>query len=179
MTNFLAPIVLAFAALAAVAAAPAVTLIPVEGEGAKYWPRWRGPSGQGLVAGTNYVDTWSYTTNVKWKVPVPGRGHSSPIVWNNHLFLTTAEAEGTKLSLLAFNRTDGKLLWSTAIPSTGAVERVYRKNSHASATATTDGQRIYASFGTHGIAAFDFNGKLVWHQKLGDLRNDYRLATVD
>jgi outer membrane protein assembly factor BamB len=171
MKHLFAPLVVAMAALAAVAAAPAVTLIPVEGEGAKYWPRWRGPSGQGLVAGTNYVDTWSDTTNVKWKVPVPGRGHSSPIVWKNHLFLTTAEAEGTKLSLLAFDRTDGKLLWAAAIPSTGAVERVYRKNSHASATATTDGQRIYASFGTHGLAAFDFNGKLVWHQKLGDLRN--------
>ena len=169
--SLLVAIVIAAVAAFVVAAAPAVTLIPVEGEGAKYWPRWRGPSGQGHVAGTNYVDTWSDTTNVKWKVPVPGRGHSSPIVWKNHLFLTTAEAEGTKLSLLAFTRTDGKLLWSTAIPSTGVVERVYRKNSHASATATTDGQRIYASFGTHGLAAFDFNGKLLWHQKLGDLRN--------
>jgi outer membrane protein assembly factor BamB len=170
-SSIVAGILIAVCAGLIVAAAPAVTLIPVEGEGAKYWPRWRGPSGQGHVAGTNYVDTWSDTANVKWKVPVPGRGHSSPIVWKNHLFLTTAEADGTKLSLLAFDRTDGKLLWSTAIPSTGTVERVYRKNSHASATATTDGQRIYASFGTHGLAAFDFNGKLVWHQKLGDLRN--------
>ncbi len=155
-------------------AAPAppepVTLIPVEGEGAKYWTRWRGPSGQGHVAGINYVDTWSDTTNVKWKVAVPGIGHSSPIVWRDHIFLTTSRDAGARMSLLAFNRTTGALLWETAIPSSG-VEHIYWKNSHASATATTDGQRVYASFGTHGLAAFDFSGKLVWHTKLGDLSN--------
>jgi outer membrane protein assembly factor BamB len=158
------------AGLAITAAAPKVALIPVEGEGAKYWPRWRGPSGQGQVTGTGYVDAWSDTTNVIWKVQVPGRGHSSPIVWKDHLFLTTAEEGGAKMSMLAFSRADGKLLWQSAVPSSG-VEHIYAKNSHASATPSTDGQRIYASFGTHGLAAFDFSGKLVWHQKLGDLRN--------
>jgi len=107
---------------------------------------------------------------ITW-TPGPGRGHSSPIVWKNHIFLTTEEDSGAKLSMLAFNRADGTLLWSAAIPSSGVVEHVYRKNSRASATATTDGQRIYASFGTNGLAAFDFNGKLVWHQKIGDIRN--------
>jgi outer membrane protein assembly factor BamB len=158
------------AGLVITAAAPEVALIPVDGEGAKYWPRWRGPSGQGHVTGDGYVDTWSDTTNVRWKVPVPGRGHSSPIVWQNHIFLTTAEEGGTKLSMLAFSRTDGTLLWRTAVPSAG-VEHIYAKNSHASATPSTDGQRIYASFGTHGLAAFDFSGTLLWHQKLGDVRN--------
>jgi len=152
------------------AALEPVSLIPIEGEGAKYWSRWRGPSGQGAVAGTAYVDTWSNTTNVKWRVAVPGLGHSSPIVWKDHIFLTSAEDEGTRLSMLAYNRADGKLLWETSVPTTG-VEHIYRKNSHASATATTDGQCVYASFGTHGLTAFDFDGKLVWRQKLGDLRN--------
>jgi hypothetical protein len=147
-----------------------VELIPIDGEGAKYWSRWRGPSGQGIAAGANYVDTWSDTTNVKWKTAVPGRGHSSPIVWKDHLFLTTSTDGGTKMSMLAFNRASGKLLWQTPIASSG-VERVYWKNSHASATPATDGERIYASFGTHGIAAFDFSGKIVWQRKLGDLRN--------
>lgn len=156
--------------LALSAAPDPVSLIPVEGEGAKYWPRWRGPSGQGAVAGTNYVDTWSNTTNVKWKASVPGRGHSSPIVWKDHIFLTTARDAGAKVSMLAYRRRDGTLLWETTIPSSG-VEHMYRKNSHASPTPTTDGQRVYASFGTHGVAALDFDGKLVWHQKLGDLRN--------
>ena len=72
--------------------------------------------------------------------------------------------------MLAFSRATGKLLWETHVPSTG-VEHVYWKNSHASATPTTDGERVYASFGTHGLAAFDFSGKIVWHTKLGDLGN--------
>src|SRR5574339_505077 len=159
---------LAVAALAAATAVlPAaatnpepVRLIPAEGEAAKYWPRWRGPSGQGHVTGTNYTDTWSDTANVKWRAAVPGRGHSSPIVWKDHVFLTTAREDGARVSMLAYSRA-GKLLWETPVPA-GGVEHVYQKNSHASATATTDGQRVYASFGTHGLAAFDFKGKLLW-----------------
>ena len=156
--------------LTLLASADPVSLIPVEGEGAKYWTRWRGPSGQGQVIGTGYVDSWSPTTNIKWKVPVPGRGHSSPIVWKDHLFLTTADDSGLKISLVAYRRSTGTLLWQAGVPATH-VEHIYGKNSHASATPTTDGQRIYASFGTHGLAAFDFSGKLVWHQKLGDVNN--------
>jgi outer membrane protein assembly factor BamB len=164
-------VILAVASHTVPAAAPAtVAMIPVDGEGASYWTRWRGPSGQGNVAGTNYVDTWSDTTNVKWKVAVAGRGHSSPVVWKDHIFLTTARDNGAKVSMLAFRRNDGALLWETQLPTTG-VEHTYPKNSHASATPATDGQRVYASFGTHGLAAFDFNGKVVWQQKLGDLRN--------
>jgi outer membrane protein assembly factor BamB len=147
-----------------------VRLIGVEGEGANYWPRWRGPSGQGDVVGTNYTDTWSSTENVKWRVPVPGRGHSSPIVWGNHLFLTTARDGGARLSMLAYDRTDGTLLWETEVPTSG-IEHVYAKNSRASATATTDGELVYASFGTQGVAAFDFSGRLAWHRDLGDLNN--------
>jgi len=148
-----------------------VRAIPVTGEGASYWPRWRGPSGQGMVDGTGYVETWSNTENVKWRVSVPGLGHSSPIVWKDHLFLTTGRDGGARVSMLAYDRRDGKLLWETQVPTTGSIEHIYAKNSHASATATTDGVRIYASFGTHGLAAFDFSGKIVWHRKIGELNN--------
>lgn len=147
-----------------------VRLIPAEGEAAKYWPRWRGPSGQGHVSGTNYTDTWSNTQNVRWRTAVPGLGHSSPIVWRDHIFLTTATDGGATVSMLAYSRSTGKQLWQTVVPSSG-VEHVYAKNSRASATATTDGERVYASFGTHGLAAFDFNGKIVWHRQLGALSN--------
>lgn len=157
--------------LAAGAPADTVTLIPAQGEGAKYWPRWRGPSGQGHVAGTNYTDTWSDTDHVKWRTAVPGIGHSSPIVWRDHIFLTTAAADGARASMLAFRRSDGRLLWETPVPSSGVIEHIYQKNSRASATPTTDGERIYASFGTHGLAAFDFSGKIAWHRQLGQLRN--------
>ena len=86
----------------------------------------------------------------------------------DHIFLTTATDDGATVSMLAFRRSDGARLWQTVVPSSG-VEHVYRKNSRASATPTTDGERVYASFGTHGLAAFDFSGKIVWHRKLGDL----------
>lgn len=150
--------------------ADTVRLIPAEGEAARYWSRWRGPSGQGHVEGTNYTDTWSATDRIKWRVSVPGLGHSSPIVWRDHVFLTTATNNGAVLSLIAFARATGKQLWQTTVPSSG-VEHIYAKNSRASATPTTDGEHIYASFGTHGLAAFDFNGKIVWHRQLGELRN--------
>jgi outer membrane protein assembly factor BamB len=148
-----------------------VRLIPVEGEGASYWTRWRGPSGQGLAAGTNYTDTWSSTKNVTWRAAVPGVGHSSPIVWGDHIFVTTATDEGAKVSLLAYRRSDGTRLWQTVLPTSSGIEHVYPKNSRASATPTTDGRRIYASFGTHGLAAFDFTGRIVWHRQLGDVKN--------
>jgi hypothetical protein len=116
------------------------------------------------------VDTWSDKENVKWRVAVPGSGHSSPIVWKDHIFLTTSRDDGARMSMLAFNRRTGAKLWETDVPARG-VEHKYWKNSHASATATTDGQHVYASFGTHGLAAFDFTGKLAWQAKLGDLSN--------
>jgi outer membrane protein assembly factor BamB len=147
-----------------------VAMIEVEGEGAKYWTRWRGPSGQGLVTTGKYTDKWSPTAGVKWKVPVPGRGHSSPIIWGDHIFLTTEREDGAKLSMLAFSRSTGKQLWETFVP-TDSIEHVYPKNSRASATAITDGKLVYASFGTHGLAAFDFKGKLAWHTPVGQLNN--------
>ncbi|MGE0463286.1 MAG: PQQ-binding-like beta-propeller repeat protein, partial [Vicinamibacterales bacterium] len=147
-----------------------VRLIPVDGEGAKYWPRWRGPSGQGLVPGGAYTDTWSPTSRVQWKVPVPGRGNSSPIVWGDRVFLTTARDNGRRLSMLAFSRADGKVLWETFLPQEG-VEQVHPKNGYASATPVTDGQRVFASFGRHGLAAFDFSGRLVWHRRFGVIDN--------
>ena len=153
----------------------AVHMIAVEGEGAKYWPRWRGPSGQGLVTGSGYPDRWSPTENVLWKQPVPGSGNSSPIIWGDRIFVTTAHDGGRRLSLLAYSRSDGSLLWEVNAP-TGRSESVHQKNGHASATPSTDGQRIYVSFGARGLMAFDFSGKLVWHQDLGAMSNYWGTA---
>ena len=75
-----------------------IHMILPDGEANRYWPRWRGPTGQGLAVGTGYPDTWSATQNVLWKVEVPGRGNSSPIVWADRIFLTTAR-DGGKLPL--------------------------------------------------------------------------------
>ena len=88
-------------------AAPAVRMIAVEGEGAHFWSRWRGPSGQGLVDGSGYPDRWSATENVLWRTTVPGSGNSSPIVWADRIFLTTGRDRGSRLFVLAYRRSDG------------------------------------------------------------------------
>jgi len=147
---------------------PAVSMVVPGGEAMKYWSRWRGPSGQGVVEGGGYPDTWSDTANIIWKTKVPGRGHSSPIVWADRIFLTTAGEDGRNRSVLCFRRSDGKLLWQSAVPD-AAAEALYAKNSYASSSVSTDGQRVYAYFGNAGLAAFDFNGKLVWHASLGTI----------
>ncbi len=107
---------------------------------------------------------------MQWKVTVPGRGNSSPVVWGDRIFLTTARENGRRLSMIAFGRADGRVLWETFIPQDG-VEGVHAKNGYASATPATDGQRVYASFGRHGLVAVDMNGKIVWHRKFGVIDN--------
>jgi outer membrane protein assembly factor BamB len=145
---------------------PAVHMIPAQGEGARYWPRWRGPSGQGLVEGTAYPDTWSDTQNILWKTPVAGRGNSSPVVWRDRIFLTTATDNGRRVSVLAFRRADGGRLWETFAPD-GRRGSVHQKNGYASATPATDGERLYASFGSRGLMAVDLSGVVIWHRDLG------------
>ncbi len=147
---------------------PVVSMVQAEGEAEKYWPHWRGPSLQGLVSDSGYPDKWSDTENVLWKVSVPGRGHSSPIIWGNRLFLTTATENGSRRSILCFNRSDGSLLWEIAVPES-AVEQVHQKNSYASSSPTTDGELLYAYFGNAGLIAVDFDGKVAWHAEFGPI----------
>src|SRR5262245_39938791 len=166
----LALLILGVVALAADRAPGDVRMIDVTGPGASFWPRWRGPSGQGLVANGSYVDRWSPTSPVKWKLPLPGRANSSPIVWGNQIFVTTAHDNGRRLSVIAVNRSTGSKVWETFVPTSGT-EWVHMKNGYASATPATDGERVYASFGRHGLVALDLNGKLVWHRKFGAINN--------
>src|SRR5262245_29903286 len=88
-----------------------VSMIPVEGEGAKYWRRWRGPAGQGLAMGSGYVDKWSDTENVKWKTKLATTGNGSPIVWANRIFIATGSADGAQRGIAAFDRATGTKLW--------------------------------------------------------------------
>jgi outer membrane protein assembly factor BamB len=146
-----------------------VQMIPVDGDGAKYWSRWRGPSGQGLVSSGSYTDTWSATQNVLWRTPVPGRGNSSPIVWGDRLFLSTAYDGGRRVSLVAFRRADGGRLWETFAPA-GRTGSSHFKNGYASATPATDGERVYVSFGARGLLAVDLNGTIVWQRDIGPMQ---------
>ncbi len=147
-----------------------VRMVEAEGEARKYWPQWRGPSGQGVVEGSGYPDSWSDKENVRWKVETPGRGNSSPIVWGDRIFLTAAY-DGERRAVLCFRREDGKLLWETAAPAPASVERIQRKNSYASATPATDGERVYALFGNAGLIAVDFKGRLLWSYDFGATSN--------
>ena len=147
-----------------------VRMIAVEGEGAYFWPRWRGPSGQGLVDGSGYPDRWSATENVLWRSTVPGSGNSSPIVWADRVFLTTARDGGRRLYMLAYRISDGSLLWETEV-APGPAERVHGKNGHASATPVTDGERVYASLGGRGLVALDLDGNVLWHTEIGQVAN--------
>ena len=152
------------------AAPDAVSMVAVEGEGAGYWPRWRGPSGQGIVSGAGYPDRWSATDNVVWRTPIEGRGNSSPIVWEDRIFLTAGRSGGRELYVLAYSRADGSLLWETDV-APGNAERVHEKNGPASATPTTDGERVYVSMGSRGLVALDLEGNILWHTEVGRIDN--------
>ena len=145
-----------------------VTMVEVTGEGRQYWPRWRGPSGQGLAVDSGYPDTWSEGENVLWKVKVPGKGNSSPVIWGDRIFLTMAYDNGGRRSILSFQREDGQQLWEAFAPK-GSPEAAHAKNGYASGTPATDGERVYAYLGNHGLLAVDFNGKQVWHHDLGPM----------
>jgi outer membrane protein assembly factor BamB len=146
-----------------------VSLIPVTGDGAGYWSRWRGPSGQGLVTDSGYADKWSSTQNILWSVDLPGDGNSSPIIWDDRIFLTAADRSGER-SVLALSRNDGKLLWQTAAPE-ATPERTHQKNGRASSTVAVDGQRVYAFLGNQGVVAMTLDGKVAWHNDTGPTAN--------
>lgn len=134
------------------------------------WPEFRGPTGQGTSSATNIPLTWNATSNVLWRVEVPGRGWSSPVVAQGRIYLTTAAtgAEGAEVSLraLCFSAADGTLLWNSQVfqPEAGSAEARHKKNSPASATPIVRGDRLYVHFGHMGTAALDLSGKVLWRQ---------------
>ena len=127
---------------------------------AENWPGWRGPRGDGTSHEKNVPVKWGPTQNVLWKTPVPGKGHASPIVWENHIFVVTAGKEQKQRILLCLDRKDGKILWQRVVLE-APLERINRLNSYASSTPATDGERVYVSFLDNDkmfIAAYDFDG---------------------
>lgn len=128
---------------------------------ADHWPRFRGPTGQGISTETNLPLTWSSESNIVWKAAVPGEGWSSPIVWADRVFVTAVTDESTQCRVLAFNRKSGEMLWNTKVFDLEPL-RKESKNSHATPTPVTDGNRVYAVFGNGGIAALDMQGEIVW-----------------
>ncbi len=136
---------------------------------AQNWPNWRGPNGDGTSDETNLPVKWDSITNVIWKTPIPGIGHSSPIVWEDKLFTVTALPETQEKVLLCYDCKNGALLWQTTVVKSN-FENKHGDNSFASGTPATDGKLVYVSFldGDDAVvAAYDFAGKQVWIQRPG------------
>ena len=146
-------------------------MIEVTGEGARFWPRWRGPSGQGFVAPGKYANTWSPTTNVKWRVPMPGAGNSSPIVWGDRIY-PDDRAGGRQQAVAAGVQSRRRPQAVGDVCSAGRRRaRAPEERSRLGDAGRPTGSVIYASFGRHGLVAFDLNGKIVWHRKFGVIDN--------
>ena len=136
---------------------------------AQNWPGFRGPNGDGTSTEKNLPVRWDSVTNVVWKTPVTGTGYSSPVVWADKLFITTALSQTQEKVLLCYDAKSGKLLWQKTMLKT-PFEKKHDNNSYASGTPATDGKKVYVSFldGTDVVVeAYDFSGKRVWIQKPG------------
>jgi outer membrane protein assembly factor BamB len=130
------------------------------------WPGFRGPTGQGVSSEKNLPLKWSRADggkgeNIAWRAEVPGVGHSSPIVWGDKAFLTATSSDGTACRVLCFQRADGKLEWDREVFKQQP-KRKEARNTHATPTPVTDGERVYAFFGSGGAAAVTFAGKVAW-----------------
>ena len=134
---------------------------------AEDWPEFRGPTGQGHSTERGLPLEWSETRNVAWKVPVPGRGWSSPVVANGRVWLTTAtDANGGSLRLLSYDVATGRTVTDTEVVKVRGSRSVNVKNSRASPTPIVDGDRVYVHFGADGTAAVSTDGKVLWRAVL-------------
>lgn len=154
------------------------------------WPQWRGPTGDGISTETNVPLRWSKSENVLWKVPLPGLGSSTPIIAGDRVYVTsqmgdgpfegrsrdfegaatarrTGETEKVRFLVHAFDRKSGKELWRYTLPADGGLQPVHVKHNLASPSCVTDGERVYAWFGTGQLIALSLDGKLVWSRHLG------------
>lgn len=129
---------------------------------AENWTEFRGPTGQGHSSERGLPLTWSETENVAWKVPIPGRGWSSPVLVDDQIWLTTATDEGRSLRALCLNRDTGRIVFNVEVFQLTDPGAVHQKNSHASPTPILEGDRVYLHFGSHGTACITRSGQIVW-----------------
>ena len=176
--------IFALAAVAAIASQP---------EGfEKNWHHWRGPHATGAAIDANPPTTWSETENVRWKVEIPGMGHAAPIIWGDKIFIQTAieikakeESEEDdnpfsgffggnkkplyKFALLALNRSDGSILWQKTLREIQPHEGTHGDATYASNSPVTDGEHVYAYFGSRGLYCVDMMGNVKWEKDVGTM----------
>ena len=147
------------------------------------WPQFRGPGSTGVADSPGLPETWSTTQNVRWKTAIPGHGWSSPIAWGDRVFVTAVVPSGHveapkgglyfggerpapqvehRWTVYAIDFTTGKIAWQHEAHRGIPTQARHLKNTYASETPVTDGQRVYVSFGNVGIFAYDFSGKVAW-----------------
>ncbi len=158
---------------------------------AENWPCWRGPRGDGSCTETDVPIRWNGTSgeNIKWKTPVPGKGHSSPIVWEDRIFLVTCVEDTQMRELLSLDRETGKILWRQTVIKT-PLEKKHKLNSSASGTPATDGELVYVTFlqpdygsqyevtpGDLVVAAYDFEGNQRWLARPGRFSSVHGFCT--
>jgi outer membrane protein assembly factor BamB len=163
----------------------------------KYWHQWRGPNANGVASNGNPPIEWAEDKNVKWKMEIPGKGHASPIVWGDMVFVLTAietdkivkdagssdkdlpewrKNEGSstnkvhKFVILAINRKDGKVIWEKTAYEAVPNEGTHQEGSWASNSPITDGEHVYAYFGSYGLYCYDMQGNLIWSKDFGDMK---------
>lgn len=132
------------------------------------WSAWRGAEMNGHCKERHLPVRWSAEENVKWKVPLPGAGNSSPIVWKDRVFLTQAlDREGHQRALLCFRRKDGRELWRRVVEYPEKESTYSGEPHYCSASPVTDGERVVVAFGSAGVVCYDLNGKELWRRDLG------------
>ena len=154
------------------------------------WPAWRGPTADGIAPDGDYAVEWDEKRNIVWKAPLGGHGTSTPIIWGDRVFVTmqmgdgpfeqrgrdfanavaarrTGERATVRFAVQAYDRRTGKLLWEHALDADGALQPVHAKHNLASPSCVTDGERVYAWFGTGQLVVLTMDGKVVWQRSLG------------
>ncbi len=143
---------------------------------AENWPHWRGDHGNGVSLTAQPPTEWSVTINVKWKVAVPGRGSGSPVIWENQVFVVSAVGSANReFKLFCYDRNTGALRWEQTTITATPHEGTHSTNGFASASPCTDGEHVYAHFGSRGLHCFTMAGELKWSRDFGKMstRNSF------
>lgn len=150
-----------------------LVLAPTSDCFAENWGHWRGPTGNGNAPVGNPPTEFNASKNVKWKVAIPGKSSGSPVVWEQRVFAVSSvpSASGGNLSfqVFCFDRQTGKSLWQQTAIEASPHESTHETNTYASASPCTDGEHVYAHFGSQGLYCYTVDGKLVWKKDFGDM----------
>ncbi len=146
-----------------------------ENENTSDWLHWRGPNRNGIAVNQSPLTNWN-ETNVLWKTEIPGRGHSSPTIIGDKIFLTTCESSRKTQSVLCFDRNSGERLWQTDVHEEGLTQQVHPNNSRASHTLASDGNHLYCVFVNNAkvmLSKLNLDGEQVWQKELGVYESDF------